>query len=96
MKITILAENLKRYLGVIGRGIGSRPQLPILSGILFQATKEGLNLFSTDLEVSFWVKAGAKVQEEGELIVPAKLFVELINSLPAGHPSCWKNHSPSR
>ncbi len=39
---------------------------------------------STDLEISFWVKLPAKIEEEGEMVVPAKLFSELVSSLPVG------------
>ena len=84
MKITVLAENLKRGLSIVNRGISSRPQLPILSGILVKANAEGLFLVSTDLEMSFWMKMGAKVIEEGDIVMPAKLFTELVISLPAG------------
>ena len=85
MKITVLSTDLKKYLGIVNRGIGVRPQLPILSGVLLKVTKEEVNLVSTDLEVSFWVKLPAKIDEEGEMVVPAKLFGELVASLPAGN-----------
>ena len=84
MKITVLAENLKRGLSIVNRGISTRPQLPILSGILIKANTEGLFLVSTDLEMSFWLRMGAKIIEEGELVMPAKLFTDLVLSLPAG------------
>jgi len=58
-----------------------------------KVTKDEVNLVSTDLEVSFWVKLPAKIDEEGEMIVPAKLFGELVASLPIGnvHLSIEKN-----
>lgn len=84
MKITVLAENLKRGLGIVNRGISSRPQLSVLSGVLIKASSEGLFLVSTDLEMSFWLKMGAKVIEEGEIVMPAKLLTELVLTLPAG------------
>lgn len=84
MKITVLNENLKRGLSIISRGISTRPQLPILSGVLIKADSEGVYLVSTDLEISFWLKVGAKVEEEGELVMPARLLTDLVLSLPAG------------
>ncbi|KKS94169.1 MAG: polymerase III subunit beta protein [Candidatus Collierbacteria bacterium GW2011_GWB1_44_6] len=84
MKITVQSTDLKKYLGIVNRGIGSRPQLPILSGMLLRVTKDEVNLVSTDLEVSFWVRLPAKIEEEGEMVVPAKLFSELVASLPIG------------
>jgi len=84
MKITVLTENLKKGLSIISRGISSRPQLPILSGVLLKADSEGMYLISTDLEISFWIRLGAKIEEEGELVMPAKLLTDLVLSLPAG------------
>ena len=84
MKVTALSENLKKTLGVVSRGISSRPQLPVLSGVLLRATGEGMEMVTTDLEISFWSKMGAKVIEEGEIVVPARLFSDLVASLPPG------------
>lgn len=85
MKITVQATDIKKYLGIVNRGIGARPQLPILSGVLLKVSDGEVNLVSTDLEVSFWVKLPAKIDEEGEMVVPAKLFGELVASLPVGN-----------
>ncbi|KKP29670.1 MAG: polymerase III subunit beta protein [Candidatus Nomurabacteria bacterium GW2011_GWF1_31_48] len=84
MKVTALSENLKKTLGIVSRGISSRPQLPVLSGVLLKASSEGLDMVTTDLEISFWAKTGAKVVEEGEVVVPARLFSDLVASLPPG------------
>ena len=91
MKITVQITDLKKYLGIVNRGIGLRPQLPILSGVLLKATKDEVNLVSTDLEVSFWIKLPAKIDEEGEMVVPAKLFGELVASLPVGNVTLAAN-----
>jgi len=85
MKITVQSNELKKGLAIVNRGIGSRPQLPILSGILMKVDENTVNLVSTDLEVSFWVKVQAQIEEPGEIVVPSKLFSELVTSLPAGN-----------
>ena len=84
MKITILAENLKRGLGIVLRGVTSKSGLPILSGVMIKVTSDGLELLTTDLEISFRVKIGVKVKEEGEVVVPAKLLFDLVSGLPVG------------
>lgn len=85
MKIIIQSGELKRGLGIVSRGVSARPQLPILSGVLLKAEKNEVSLISTDLEVSFWLCLSAKVEEEGEVVVPAKLFAELVASFPSGN-----------
>lgn len=84
MKVTVLAENLKKGLSIAMRGVSSRVQLPILSSVLLRADKKGLTLLATDLELSFRVDVRAKVEEGGELALPAKLFSDLVATLPAG------------
>lgn len=84
MKTTVLAENLRKGLGVVIKAVASRPQLPILSGVMMVANKDGLELRATDLEMSLLVRLGAKVEVEGELVVPARIFWELVSGLPVG------------
>ena len=84
MKITVLAENLKRGLGIVLRGVTSKGTLPILSGVMMKVSSDGLELLTTDLEISFRVKIGVKVKEEGEIVVPAKLLFDLVSGLPVG------------
>ena len=84
MRVEVQAENLKKALGVVGRGVSSRPQLPVLSGVLIRANKTGLEIVSTDLEISLWVRVESSVTEEGEMVVPARLFADLTTSLPTG------------
>ncbi len=85
MKIIVQSGELKKYLGIVNRGVSSRPQLPILSGVLLKVFEDEVSLVATDLEVSFWLKIPAKVEEEGEVVIPAKLFSELISGLPSGN-----------
>ena len=89
MKITVLAENLKRGLGIVLRGVTSKGTLPILSGVMMKVGSDGLELLTTDLEISFRVKIGVKVKEEGEIVVPAKLLFDLVSSLPVGPIDLW-------
>lgn len=84
MKLTVLANNLNSALGIVTKGVAVRPQLPVLANVLLKATKEGLELLATDLEMSFRVKLGAKVEEEGEVGLPAKVFGELLATIPNG------------
>ena len=84
MRISVLAENLNRGVGVVMRSVSSRPQLPVLANIKLTAAKNGLELLSTDLEMSFRIKVGAKVEQEGEMSVPAKTFGELMGTINSG------------
>lgn len=84
MKIKVLQENLKIALTYLQKAVPSKPQLPILSSILIQTTKDGLMLSATDLYFGVRCFTQAKVEKEGTIAVPGEIFKQLITSLPAG------------
>ncbi|HEX7042517.1 MAG TPA: DNA polymerase III subunit beta [Patescibacteria group bacterium] len=82
MKVTLLSENLQKKLSLSNHAISSRNQLPILSHVLLDTKDERLYIHSTDLEIGIQTSIPAQIDEEGSVAVPAKLFLELISSLP--------------
>ena len=84
MRITVLNDRLSYALGVVGKGVASRPQLPVLANVLIRTVSGGIEMLSTDLEISFRVKVGAKVIEEGEVSVSGRILAELVATLPSG------------
>jgi len=82
MKLTVLQENLSKAISTAARFASTRAQLPILGNILISSHKTKILVSSTNLEVSVSVSVGAKVTEEGEISVPAKVVSELIDNLP--------------
>ena len=78
----ILQENLAKALNQTGRIIPVKPQLPILQNILLETTEGRLRIVATNLETTEIVWVGAKVEKEGSFCVPARLFSELVASLP--------------
>ncbi len=83
MKVNILRANLVKELNAVGRiTAGSHSTLPILANVLLDATDEGLRLGGTNLDVGLSTTLAASVSEGGMLTVPARLFGELIKSIP--------------
>ena len=67
----------------MARAISPRSTLPVLGNVLV-ATEDGrLRLSATNLELGITCWIGAKVAEEGATTVPARTFVDLVNTLPA-------------
>jgi DNA polymerase-3 subunit beta len=62
--------------------VSPRSTLPILGNILLTTDAGRLKLSATNLEVGINCWIGAKVEEEGGIAVPARTFIDLINSLP--------------
>jgi len=84
MKISILQENLAKVSLTISKIVSSKPQLPILSNILLKAEKGKIIFLATDLSISMGLTIGGKIEEDGEISVPAKEFSALISQLAAG------------
>jgi DNA polymerase-3 subunit beta len=82
MKLQILQENLEKAVNVTSRFASTKAQLPILGNILISTQKSKIYVSSTNLEISASVQVGAKIEEVGEISVPAKVISELISNLP--------------
>ena len=82
MKISCLQENLAKGLGIVGRAVSPRSTLPVLGNILLSTDNGRLKLSATNLEVGINCWIGAKVEQEGATTIPARTFIDLVNSLP--------------
>ena len=82
MNVSVMQENLARGLQTVSRAVSSRATLPVLANVLLKTQDAGLKLTATNLEIgiSSWVPG--KVEDEGEITVPAKLITDLVASLP--------------
>jgi len=82
MKLSCLQENLNRGLSIVGRAVAARSTLPITQNILLSAEQSQLKLAATNLEMATTCWIGAKIEQEGEITVPARLLIDFVNSLP--------------
>ncbi len=82
IKKNILLENLLNT----SKAISSRNLIPILTGIKFDLTKEGLYLSASDSEISIrtFIKNDdiTEVSEFGSVVISGKYIVEIIRKLP--------------
>jgi len=83
MRVSCLQENLAKGLSVVGRAVATRSTLPVLANVMLSTDNGRLKLSATDLEIGINCWIGAKVEEEGAITVPARSFIDLVNSLPS-------------
>jgi len=82
MKLTCDRSALVDKLAILARGVSTRSALPVLSGVLLQASEGRLDLFSTDMELSIKASLATAIEREGEIVVPARLFTDVVRNLP--------------
>src|SRR5205814_2123329 len=84
MRLSLTQENLSRALASVGRVVSTRTSLPVLSNVLLATDGNRLRLSATNLEIgiNYWI--GSKVEVQGSVTVPARLFAEFVSSLPHG------------
>ena len=84
MKLTCGRDELAEKLQLAGRGVSTRTNVQILAGIMLRAAGSQLHLSATDMEISLRVSLDAHVEDEGAVVVPGRLLVDIVRLLPAG------------
>ena len=82
MKFSVSSSELQKVLGSISGVIPPKSTLPILENVLFELSKDKLNITATDLEISMSVSLNVKGSMDGKIAVPAKRLFETVRSLP--------------
>ena len=82
MKFSINQSELQNALSVCVKGSSTRSTLSILAGVYIKAEEGSITLQTTNLALSIKVTCSALVEEQGESVVPAKLFLDIVKNLP--------------
>ncbi len=82
MKFNINKSELLNALTIVSKGASSRSTLPVLSGVYVKAQGGGLIMQTTDLERSVRYDVPALVEEEGAIVIPEKLLLDIVKQLP--------------
>jgi DNA polymerase III subunit beta len=82
LKTTVARDELIRQLAIVSRAASTRTTVQVLAGILLRAESGSLQLSATDMEISLRSSLEADVGEEGAIVVPGRLLVDIARSLP--------------
>ncbi len=66
------------------RALAIRPAKQVLEGVLLETSEEGLFLTCTDGNLTIRCQVNAQIAQEGQVILPGRLFTELVRKLPGG------------
>ena len=94
MRFTVQRDALAEAVTWVARALPTRPVVPVLAGLLLRAEREDQNQLGSngpgwltascfDYEVSARMRVRAEVAEPGVFLVPGRLLVEIVRSLPA-------------
>ena len=87
MKIKIKKELLLENLNKVSKAISTKNLIPILSGIKFDLTREGLTLTASDNDITIqtFIPADNKdmeIEKEGSIIIQGKYVLDIVRKLP--------------
>ncbi len=83
MKFRVERDVLADAVAWAARSLPVRPSVPVLAGLLIEASDEGLVLSTFDYETSARATLRADVSDEGRALVSGRLLADICRSLPA-------------
>ena len=83
MKISLERDILLGQLQTVSRVASTRSAIQALSGVQLAVTSTLCELRATDMDVSLRVPLDAEVAREGVVVLPARLLLDVVRSLPA-------------
>ncbi|MGF1471678.1 MAG: DNA polymerase III subunit beta [Rubrobacteraceae bacterium] len=84
MRVDCNTDIFGKKLALVSRGVSARSSVQVLGGILLEADGEVVKLSATDMELSIQTSAPAEVEEDGRVVIPARIFNDIVRSLPRG------------
>ncbi len=87
MKWTIEKNIILEALNNVTKALSQRTTIPVLNGIVFDITENGIDLLASDSELTIKVSIAEKdiknIEGKGRIIIQSKYFVEMIRKMPS-------------
>ena len=83
MKLTITREQFQEGLVAVAASVPTKTTLPVLANLLLEASRDGLRLSGTDLDIAVSTTVSASLDQEGAVTLPARKLVEIVRELPS-------------
>jgi DNA polymerase III subunit beta len=82
MELVVRKTDLLKELSLLQGIVERKNTIPILANVLIDATKDGIALLATDLDVALRSRCEGTISKPGLLTLPAKKLFEIISALP--------------
>ena len=83
MKFVCYKDKILKALNSVVKGVASKTTMPILEGILIQTNENEIKLTTYDLEIGIEYTMECEIKEQGNTVVNATMFSEIIKRLPS-------------
>lgn len=87
MRFILNTSELVGALSITTHALSPRSTLPILEGVLLETTEEGLRVTCSDGAMTISSQVAATIEEEGRIVMPGRLFVDVVRKLPSSEMS---------
>lgn len=83
MKFICNTYELSSVCQTVQKAVSQKSSIPSLEGILIEAKEGKLALTGYDLEIGITTKISAVIEEEGSIILNAKMLCDIVRNMPA-------------
>lgn len=84
MNVSLEKSSLVKIVQSVQGALSNKSTMPILNGMLLEATTNNLSAYATDLEIAIKNKIEADVKKEGKAVVYGNLLIDLAKNLDDG------------
>lgn len=82
MQFRCNTKKLAEALSITGRAVSSKTSMPALEGILIRTGDQQITLQAYDMELGISTSIDAECPNEGEIVLNAKIFTDMVRKLP--------------
>ena len=82
MKVSCLRTDLVAAVSNVSRAVSAKASIPALEGVLIKAYGDKMNISGYNLEIGITTDVEASIKQEGEIVLSARLFLDIVRRLP--------------
>lgn len=82
MKLSCLRTDLANAVSNVSRAVAAKSSIPALEGVLIKAHGSSINISGYNLDIGINTTIEATIQQEGEVVISARLFLDIVRRLP--------------
>lgn len=82
MKFTCNKSDINEAINIVLKAVPGKTTMPILECVVIEAADNELKLTTNDMSLGIETRLSANIEEEGIILVNAKMISEIIRKLP--------------